>query len=360
MGFNAPSHITHHHNGDPAPAHSSKDVSGRPARSSAHSRALMDTIHSVANEIPHRADALRTGSRSERHLAEHAHRLVDTSQRAQPFIARLPSSQEHGARITQARPFAQHPAQKKPEVSPLGGAELAGSPTSWHDSGRPDQTAAGIDVRTQDKASLHAASGRRHDADRLEITAATELADPISAAIPTPPGPHSVSPAQPAWLSLDIPHHPAGSQWADRFVQQFTPMLRQLDNGAHQAELRLDPPELGPVRIVLNINDTVVHASFAAAHAGVRTAIENALPQLQAHLEREGLSLGQTNVGSHAHHGHDGGEGQNRSPGSHTAHQNGHSGRRDPAGAQATTTMSTVPAQGPAARAPHSLINTFA
>ena len=66
------------------------------------------------------------------------------------------------------------------------------------------------------------------------------------------------------------------------------------------AELRLDPPDLGPLRVSLNLADGVASASFVSAHASVRQAIETALPQLQQALAQAGISLGQTSVGEQA------------------------------------------------------------
>lgn len=86
-------------------------------------------------------------------------------------------------------------------------------------------------------------------------------------------------------------------QWGPELGRQFMSLIRPGENGSHIAELRLDPPELGPLRVTININDSVVQALFTSSHANVRNAVEQALPQLQQQLEQEGLSLGQTSVG---------------------------------------------------------------
>jgi len=70
--------------------------------------------------------------------------------------------------------------------------------------------------------------------------------------------------------------------------------------GMQTAELRLDPPDLGPLRVSLNLADGVASASFVSAHASVRQAIETAIPQLQQALAQAGISLGQTSVGEQA------------------------------------------------------------
>jgi len=85
-------------------------------------------------------------------------------------------------------------------------------------------------------------------------------------------------------------------QWPTELGRQFI-HIAQAGNGLGQvAELRLDPPELGPLRITINVNDNVAHAVFSSPHALVRQTVENAMPQLQQMLEQAGISLGQANV----------------------------------------------------------------
>ncbi len=85
-------------------------------------------------------------------------------------------------------------------------------------------------------------------------------------------------------------------QWASDFGRQFVNIAQNSSNGIQIAELRLDPPELGPLRITINLSDNVAHASFVSPHAMVRQTVENALPQLQQLLAQAGISLGDTSV----------------------------------------------------------------
>lgn len=85
-------------------------------------------------------------------------------------------------------------------------------------------------------------------------------------------------------------------QWGNDFSQQVSQVSQSLKNGLQSIELRLDPPDLGPIRISININDGVAQAMFVSPHAAVRSAVENALPQLQQQMAQAGISLGQTSV----------------------------------------------------------------
>lgn len=97
---------------------------------------------------------------------------------------------------------------------------------------------------------------------------------------------------QPPTLALPV-NHP---QWGQELGRHMLTFSQNAANGLHQAELRLDPPELGPLRISLSLSDNVAHAYIVSGHASVRSAIEQALPQLQQAFAQAGLSLGQTDV----------------------------------------------------------------
>lgn len=67
--------------------------------------------------------------------------------------------------------------------------------------------------------------------------------------------------------------------------------------GAQQsASLTLNPPDLGPVQIVINVSNAQADAAFTAAQPEVRQALEAAMPKLKEMLQDAGISLGQTSV----------------------------------------------------------------
>ena len=69
--------------------------------------------------------------------------------------------------------------------------------------------------------------------------------------------------------------------------------------GAQQsATLSLNPPDLGPLQIVLNVSNSQATATFTAAQPEVRQALEAALPRLREMLGDAGIQLGQATVGS--------------------------------------------------------------
>jgi flagellar hook-length control protein FliK len=67
--------------------------------------------------------------------------------------------------------------------------------------------------------------------------------------------------------------------------------------GAQQtASLTLNPPNLGPLQVVINVNNDQATASFFAAQPEVRQALEAALPKLREMMNESGIQLGQATV----------------------------------------------------------------
>ncbi|MDX3894111.1 flagellar hook-length control protein FliK [Pusillimonas sp.] len=126
----------------------------------------------------------------------------------------------------------------------------------------------------------------------------------------------------PAASAIATPLHHA--DWNTDFGRRVIMLARDAHGGTQTAELRLDPPELGPLRISISLNDGMANAVFVSAHASVRQAVESALPQLSQQLAQAGISLGQTHVGDHGQAGfafHDeGGQSGGRAPGAGAGH----------------------------------------
>lgn len=64
------------------------------------------------------------------------------------------------------------------------------------------------------------------------------------------------------------------------------------------ASLTLNPPNLGPLQVVLNVTNDQATASFFAAQPEVRQALEAALPKLREMMNEAGIQLGQATVGA--------------------------------------------------------------
>lgn len=82
--------------------------------------------------------------------------------------------------------------------------------------------------------------------------------------------------------------------------------------GKVEVQLRLDPPELGPVRIHLSATDQVLTARVVVHEEAARQVLENQLESLRVRLSDLGLTLGRFDVSRD--HGHDDGRRQEREP----------------------------------------------
>lgn len=83
--------------------------------------------------------------------------------------------------------------------------------------------------------------------------------------------------------------------WEQAVGQKVTWMIA----GEQQtASLTLNPPDLGPLQVVLNVTNSHADASFIAAQPEVRQALEAAMPRLRDMLSDAGIQLGQATVSS--------------------------------------------------------------
>jgi flagellar hook-length control protein FliK len=62
------------------------------------------------------------------------------------------------------------------------------------------------------------------------------------------------------------------------------------------ATLTLNPPDMGPLQIVLNVSNEQATASFFSAQPEVRQALEAAFPRLREMMNEAGIQLGQATV----------------------------------------------------------------
>ena len=79
--------------------------------------------------------------------------------------------------------------------------------------------------------------------------------------------------------------------------------------GADQsATLELNPPDLGPVQVVLNVSNDMASVTFSSQQLEVRQALENALPRLREMMNESGIALGNAtvNAGAEGRQGQDG------------------------------------------------------
>lgn len=100
---------------------------------------------------------------------------------------------------------------------------------------------------------------------------------------------------RPAATTVSTPVAQPG--WHDDFSQKVTWVATQ---NLQSADIHLNPPQLGPVSVSLDIKGDQAIAHFVSAHPAVREAIEQALPKLRQMMEDSGITLSDASVGSQA------------------------------------------------------------
>jgi flagellar hook-length control protein FliK len=142
-----------------------------------------------------------------------------------------------------------------------------------------------------------AGSGTRSEAANIAVE--TKLTDAVPAAMASAANTLAAGrqSAEAATVSrqtnIDTPLHT--SAWPQQFSEKVVWLAK---NDLQSAQININPPQLGPIQITVNLSGDQATLAFASPHAEVRQAIENALPQLKEMLSTAGINLGQSNVGA--------------------------------------------------------------
>lgn len=70
----------------------------------------------------------------------------------------------------------------------------------------------------------------------------------------------------------------------------------QINQNIQSADIRLNPPHLGPLEVRIKMTDEGANVTFSSQHGVVRDAVEAALPKLREMLEGQGINLANTDV----------------------------------------------------------------
>jgi len=95
----------------------------------------------------------------------------------------------------------------------------------------------------------------------------------------------------PILSEINVPFNSPG--WSKAMNNQIVWMANQ---NIKAAEIRLNPANLGPVEVRLEINDDQINVALSSRHAAVREAMEMTMPKLREMLENDGLNLSDSNI----------------------------------------------------------------
>jgi len=98
-------------------------------------------------------------------------------------------------------------------------------------------------------------------------------------------------------------------------------MVRQLSPGVKQLTIQIEPQDLGPIHVALQVRGGEVHAVLRPAHAETSQILTNHVPVLRQELERQGFQVArldvQTGLPDASTQGSWDGAGQHQRPASH-------------------------------------------
>lgn len=98
----------------------------------------------------------------------------------------------------------------------------------------------------------------------------------------------------PGW-TLSTPLQQA-QQWGDEIGQRIRWMV---GSQVHAAELRINPPQLGPIEVRVSVHNDQMNISFLTHHALVRDTLEDAIPRLRDMLNQQGFTSVNVDVSHH-------------------------------------------------------------
>lgn len=73
-----------------------------------------------------------------------------------------------------------------------------------------------------------------------------------------------------------------------------------IGHNLQQADIHLNPPELGALKVHIQVHGDQASVSFSSPHAMVRHALDDAIPRLREMMHETGLTLGDVNVSGQA------------------------------------------------------------
>ncbi len=100
--------------------------------------------------------------------------------------------------------------------------------------------------------------------------------------------------------TLNMPKHQTAvdvhlnsQEWSEAFNSRILVLANQR---IQTASIQLDPPELGPLDVRIQMNNDKANVIFTSQHGVVREAVEQALPRLREMLQESGLQLADVDV----------------------------------------------------------------
>jgi len=160
------------------------------------------------------------------------------------------------------------------------------APSAFNSSGL-DTTAEQAQLRQPELASVMATL-KRLTVQGKSAPAETPLrAESVTAAVASPPAQAS-GPATSALPTLSVNTPLAQGDWDQALGERIQWMVNRKIQGA---QIRLNPAQLGPMEVRIQVQNDQASIQFSSAHSMVREALEAALPRLRDMFNASGVEL---------------------------------------------------------------------
>ena len=123
-------------------------------------------------------------------------------------------------------------------------------------------------------------------ADSRPATSSVSDATPLTP-LGQSPSPFAVKPAA-ALVELALPTRLGDPGWQEGLSGRVSMMVNQRIG---VATIRMNPPELGPIEVKVNLNHDQASVQFVSTAVQVRDALEQSIPRLREMLEQSGFTL---------------------------------------------------------------------
>jgi flagellar hook-length control protein FliK len=186
-------------------------------------------------------------------------------------------------------------------------AQQAGEPALAAHAGRNTPDAATSELQA-------GASGWQAVAEQLNAPAElqarhdTPVLGALGAAAQVPTAARAAEAAAP--VSVNLPTPATAPEFAQSLGVQVSVLAR---GGVQQAELHLNPADMGPISVQIALDGTQAQVNFGADSAATRQIIESGLPELAAALRDAGFTLSGGGVQGQARGRGEGGTGEHGS-----------------------------------------------
>jgi flagellar hook-length control protein FliK len=151
---------------------------------------------------------------------------------------------------------------------------------------------AGAAIKGELKPQLNAADMVLQQARDAALQASTQAdASPVAVAAAQPAMLEAAQAAAAAGEGLSA--RVGSQQWENQVGQKIVYMVGSEEQ---TASLTLNPPDLGPLQVVLSVSNDQTSVTFSSNQEEVRHALEDALPRLREMMSESGIALGNASV----------------------------------------------------------------